>query len=115
MILIALDVDGTLDCAGGPVPVALLEDLNEAEDGPIICIVSPSPAYSGDLARISDGARDDNLRRFAATVPQAHVRLYVSDNQDHQAAHAAGFALVHPDEFVRGLVRPAVYPKGGAA
>jgi hypothetical protein len=96
-VLLCWDVDGTLDCSAGPVPVTRLLDLDELA-GCAVVIVSPSAARpSGFAERISDD-RAANLRAAAEGFP-ADLRLYISDNQDREAAEAAGFTYVDAADF----------------
>jgi hypothetical protein len=106
VILLCFDVDGTLDCSGGPVPVRLLESLHAA--GVALFIVSPSGAYQGNLPRQSDlPTREANLLaahdRAADAFRQAAVRLYVSDNKDYAQASAAGFCYIEASDFAKGI------------
>ncbi len=103
MILLAFDVDGTLDCSAGPVPVALLGAIHHGGDAAVV-IVSPSPAYSGGLPRHSHlQERRQNLAAAATMFPAARVRIYVSDNKDYAEAEAAGFCYVEAAEFAKGI------------
>ena len=106
MIILAFDVDGTLDCSNGPVPVSWLNQVHEARVASVV-IVSPSGAYVGPLPRVSGNPqRKDNLvgaRLLYGSSPM--YCLYVSDNKDHTEAEAAGFLYVEAIDFARGIVR----------
>jgi hypothetical protein len=105
VIVLAFDVDGTLDCSSGPVPTALLDQLTDAGYG--VAVVSPSAAYKEEAhaaPRIVVGARVDNLRAAKARFPDARICLYVSDNGDQEQAEMAGCTYVDRLEFAKGLV-----------
>jgi hypothetical protein len=96
-ILLAWDVDGTLDCSAGPVPVTRLLELDELA-GCAVVIVSPSAARpTGFAERISDD-RAANLRAAAEGFP-ADLKVYVSDNGDREVAQQAGFTYVDAADF----------------
>jgi hypothetical protein len=102
VVLIALDVDGTLDTAYGPVPFASMRSLAEA--GVPVAVVSPSSGWPGGLPTFIAGpTRADNLRAARSLAPDATVRLYVSDNKDNVEAQLAGFALIEPQDFAAML------------
>jgi hypothetical protein len=108
MILIAFDVDGTLDTSAGPVVWTKVKRLAATMPQVQIGIVSPSGARPQDdtPAYLSFGGaiRRDNLREFADAFPTALLHIYVSDNPgDEDNAHPEGFMLVKPEEFARGL------------
>jgi len=97
-VLIALDVDGTLDSAYGPVPFAAVQGL--AQSGLPVAVVSPSSGWPGGLPTyIAGPTRADNLKAARTLAPQATVRLYISDNRDNAEAQLAGFALIEPQDF----------------
>lgn len=106
IILICLDVDGTLDSSNGPVRWEALKHL-AAGTGAVLRIVSPSnlipPNTDGFRCLHPSGQRHDNLRLARDELPQAALRLYVSDNNDRAAAELAGFAYVDAKEFSWGL------------
>jgi len=106
MILLAFDVDGTLDTSAGPVPWAKVRQMAQAMPQVALGIVSPSGARPKDdtLAYIAgSGLRRDNLLAFYRAYPGAWLRIYVSDNGDTAEADAAGFALLTPQQFVVAL------------
>lgn len=112
MILVALDVDGTLDTSGGPVPWKLVEFLHFATPPGVVrfVVVSPSERWPGTEAtgipRMADGARRaDNLKRAAAAFPWCTVRLYVSDDGDQADATEAEFDYVDPNDWPRVVGR----------
>jgi hypothetical protein len=96
-VLLAFDVDGTLDSSAGPVPVARLHELAELAACRVV-IVSPSPARPPGFWEVISDDRAGNLRAAAAEFP-ADLRLYVSDNEDRDAAKAAGFSYVDRHDF----------------
>lgn len=101
MILLALDVDGTLDVSGGPVSVAALSRMQLMDACWDIVIVSPSVAGAGlPFPRVLGGG--DRLRALyeAASRFTHSARFYLSDNEgDDHLAREAGFVYVHPDDF----------------
>jgi hypothetical protein len=107
VILLAFDVDGTLDTSAGPVLWSKVLGLVGFMSGYVhLGIVSPSAARPKDDTPFygkPDSTRTDNLRFFAQAFPGAALRLYVSDNNDEQAAIDAGWAFCHPLSFARGL------------
>lgn len=127
-VLVAFDVDGTLDTSQGPVPWAWIErqriSMRDDGDPPIaVVVVSPSLMWPRDspVIRFVDGdTRVENLRAAAAFFHEARLRLYVSDNGDWEAARAAGFVLVTPEDFIWGILpqedlrsAAAAYPDPG--
>lgn len=97
MVLLAFDVDGTLETSADPVPVSALRDLKDA--GCVIVIVSPSNARpEGFTECIGGPTRRDNLEAIAEYYP-CPLKLYVSDNQDRADAKAAGFTYVDAKDF----------------
>jgi hypothetical protein len=108
MILIAFDVDGTLDTSAGPVPFNLLVELLMI--GIQVVIVSPSGAWPKanhpglDFAN-PDLGRQQNLEKAKAAFPAARVLFYVSDNPppDADMATAAGFLRIEAKEFMKGV------------
>jgi beta-phosphoglucomutase-like phosphatase (HAD superfamily) len=103
MILLAFDVDGTLDSSAGPVRWAFVRSLESYDIK--IGVVSPSGAAPPDARKYlaPSGLRRDNLALFAAEYPTANIRLYISDNNDAAESEAAGFAYVDRSEFAKGL------------
>jgi hypothetical protein len=101
MILIAFDVDGVIDCAGGPVDWAKVRLLT-AEIG----IVSPSVNRPKDDtgSYVGGSTRAANLKHFASMFPAAKLKLYVSDNMDMDEAIRAGFVYIDAHEFASGLM-----------
>ncbi len=101
-VLIALDIDGTVDTAYGPVPFAAMRRLADA--GVPVAVVSPSSGWPGGLPTFIGGpTRADNLKASRTIAPQATMRLYISDNKDNVEAQLAGFALVEPGDFAAML------------
>lgn len=104
-MLLACDVDGTLETSMGPVQISRLKDLQER--GWTIVIVSESGNFPKDesgkptFPRIVErGSRTNNLRAVRATFPGHEFYLYVSDNPgDEVLAGQAGFAYIHPAQF----------------
>jgi hypothetical protein len=95
-VLLAFDVDGTLDSSAGPVPVARLHAL-QAPDCRVV-IVSPSPARPPGFPEYLGEDRAGNLAAAADGWP-ADLCLYVSDNEDREAARLAGFIYVDRNDF----------------
>ena len=95
-MLILFDVDGTLDCSGGTVPVDRLRELALA--GYTIIIVSPSVARpEGFLEILSGEVRRDNLEEVKRKYPEEKLGLYISDNpEDDVLARELGFCYIHP-------------------
>jgi hypothetical protein len=122
MILLAFDVDGTLDTSAGPVPWAKVVEFLNMHPDVAVGIVSPSAARpkigintqekDGGPARkvelhhyqSSPETRAGNLQLFRQSYPGAALRFYVSDNNDTEAAVAAGFSFLTPQEFLRGFL-----------
>ncbi len=114
MILLAFDVDFTLDTSAGPVVWAKVK-THENPVSLVLGIVSPSgarpkddtPAYLPD----NGGSRRANLRAFAeahqayaaAAAGYPVILVYVSDNKDYAEAEAAGFCYVEAAEFAKGI------------
>lgn len=96
-VLLAFDVDGTLDSSAGPVPVARLHEL-AGVPGCAVVIVSPSAARPGGFTEFIADDRAANLAAAAARYP-ADLSLYVSDNEDRDAARQAGFTYVDRGDF----------------
>ncbi len=99
-MLILFDVDGTLDCAGGTVPVDRLRELALA--GYTIIIVSPSANRpEGFLEIPSSGEnRRDSLEEVKRKYPEEKLGLYISDNpEDDVLARELGFCYIHPSNF----------------
>lgn len=100
-VLVAFDVDGTLECGQppGPVPLAQLAELTAAGVG--VAIVSPSGARpaGAPYPEFLDGDRVVNLRAAAAAFGVG-LWLYVSDNRDQAAAREAGFSYIEAADFV---------------
>ena len=97
MVLIAFDVDGTLDCSQGPVSVERLRYLST--EGIRIVIVSPSRNRPQGFEESIQGNRFENLK----AIPNQEgllFKLYISDNHgDDEVAKAAGFSFCHPWDF----------------
>jgi hypothetical protein len=96
-VLLAFDVDGTLDSSAGPVPVARLHELATVP-GCAVVIVSPSPARPSGFTEFIADDRLANLNAAAARYP-APLRVYVSDNLDREIARQAGFTYVDRNDF----------------
>ena len=99
-MLILFDVDGTLDCSGGTVPVDRLRELALA--GYTIIIVSPSSArpkgFHEILSRLEN--RRDSLEEVKRKYPEEKLGLYVSDNPgDDVLARELDFCYIHPSNF----------------
>lgn len=114
VILIALDVDGTLDTSGGPVPWKVVEFVHfHTPPGIVrIAVVSPSPHWPGSEATgiplFADGAtRAENLKMAADEFPWCTERYYLSDNADQGEAADAGFEYVDRAEWPRVVARVA--------
>lgn len=103
-VLVAFDVDGTLETSQGPVKLATLDRLIEA--GARVVIVSPSGAAppANRYQRIlpnGGGSRSGNLLEAKRLYP-ADLCLYVSDNGDVGEAQAAGFIYIDRMAFWQG-------------
>lgn len=103
-VLIAFDVDGTLETSQGPIKVATLDRLEAA--GASVAIVSPSGAFPFDYAsrRVlpnGGGSRSSNLLEAKRLFP-SDLYLYVSDNGDIGEAQAAGFVYIDRMAFWQG-------------
>jgi hypothetical protein len=96
-VLLAFDVDGTLDSSAGPIRVEFLHALAELPATRVV-IVSPSAARPPGFPEEIGADRAANLRAAAAAWP-SDLRLYVSDNGDRDAAAAAGFSYVDRLDF----------------
>ena len=95
-VLLAFDVDGTLDSSAGPVPVAQLHAL-EGPDCRVV-IVSPSAARPPGFPEYLGDDRAGNLQAAADAWP-ADLYLYVSDNEDRDLARLAGYCYVDRHDF----------------
>ncbi len=97
-MLIAFDVDGTLETSGGPVKIERLNEL--IDDGAKIAIVSPSPSKPSGFIEINSGDRFKDLQHCKKDYPDEEIYLYVSDNLgDDWLAMKAGFTFVKPKDF----------------
>ena len=99
-MIVCFDVDGTLDCGGGPVPVARLNEL--VAQGHAMIIVSTSlnrpQGFVEVLSRMYK--RKDSLEEVKKRYPQGGLFLYVSDNPgDDEVCRATGFTYVRPEDF----------------
>lgn len=99
-MIIAFDVDGTLDCSQGPVPVARLKELVSV--GCIIIIVSSSANRPGGFIEVlspTEGRRG-SLEEVKRKYPQEKLFIYVSDNPgDDALARGLGYSYIHPSNF----------------
>lgn len=104
MICFGIDIDGTVECAGGPVRLSTLYELQAL--GHIVIIVSPSPTCS-----------PPNIERYAPfLLPRFHVLknvkasiradryIYVGDRStDQDAAAIADWEFVDALSFEEWL------------
>lgn len=115
-IVIAFDVDGTIETSSGPVKVERMIEL--AERGVAIWIVSPSGLSPNrrttnptHFPESINNDRATNLVAVKAMYPPdptdanlhgyfSHIFLYVSDNKDYEAAKQAGFSYIEASQFV---------------
>ncbi len=98
-VVIAADVDGTLDCSGGPVPVASLRNLDLLEQDCTVVIVSPSGNRPQGFAEEISGDRLANLLAVRTRFP-ANIYIYISDNSgDNLLSARGGFVYCHPNDF----------------
>jgi hypothetical protein len=125
VILLALDVDGTLDCGNppGPLPWAKVVEFLNMHPDVAVGIVSSSASrpkigpntqtgVGGPVAKIpmheylgKPETRAGNLQLFRKSYPEAALRFYVSDNVGDEAnATAAGFTLIKPPDFAQGFL-----------
>ena len=120
VILVALDVDGTLDTSNGPLPWKLVEFLHFRTPPGLVrfAVVSASKAWPGTEATgIPSFALDPETKqprsRLAALAaaraeyPWCTERFYVSDNPDRAEAAEAGFEYVDRNDWPRVLARVA--------
>lgn len=103
-VLVAFDVDGTLETSQGPVKIDTLVHLDNA--GVSVVIVSPSNAYPREFEgrRIlpnGGGSRSGNLLEAKRLFP-SDLYFYVSDNGDIGEAQIAGFVYVDRMAFWQG-------------
>jgi len=110
-VVIAFDIDGTVDTSSGPVTVARMKAL--ADSFANVWIVSPSGLSPNrrttDPTKFKEainGDRVTNLRNVKQAefenenVEQMTIYLYVSDNKDYDAAKQAGFSYIEASQFV---------------
>lgn len=103
MKVYAFDTDGTLETSAGPVTVARLREL--IAEGHKVAIVSPSAAHPKDengepaFFMVIEGSRSENLDGVRRMFPDGDAYIYVSDNGDLDAAAAAAFEYVDPQDF----------------
>lgn len=103
-LVVACDVDGTLDTSSGPVPVRRLLELQGY--GAHVWIVSPSGKRPSSFREAVDGDRAANLRQVRLTehaedaLAGTFLYLYVSDNKDYDAARQTGFSYIEAAQFV---------------
>ena len=110
-VLVAFDVDGTLDTSAGPVSWARVRNMASRSPSMRLGIVSPSgarpqddtPEYLPDWSGARGGSRQANLRAFAAAFPTATIKTYVSNNGDMVEAEAAGFLYVDAQIYAAWL------------
>ena len=101
IVLIAFDCDLTLDTSQGPVKVERLHELNKPPYTQVV-IVSASPfcARLPFPRYVSENTRLENLL-VASRANPALLNIYVSDNTgDDITARNAGFAYIHPKDFI---------------
>lgn len=94
-LVIAADVDGTLDCSAGPVSVDSLRNLDVLDDCTVV-IVSPSGKRPQGFAEEVSGDRLANLLAVRHRFP---ANIYISDNGDEALSREAAFIHVHPSNF----------------
>jgi len=99
-MIIACDVDATLDCSDGPVPVPRLRELALA--GYTVVIVSASAKRPPGFIEILSGTQDrrNSLEEVKRRYPQEILFLYLSDNPNDEAlARELGYCYIHPKNF----------------
>lgn len=99
-MIIACDVDSTLDCSAGPVPVARLREL--ADTGYTVIIVSVSANRPpGFIEILSDAQnRRNSLEEIKRRYPEEKLYIYVSDlPADADLCRDLGFSYIHPNNF----------------
>jgi hypothetical protein len=113
-VVIAFDVDGTLETSAGPVKIDRMNDLIKA--GVDVWIVSPSGLSPNrrtteptNFPEVINGDRLANLNKVkesygAGAVAQwlngaPFLFLYVSDNKDYDIAKQAGFSYIEAQQF----------------
>jgi hypothetical protein len=98
-MVVAFDIDGTLETSSGPVSTALLRSIQRG--GSYVYLVSPSSARPQGFPILANGTqRRDNLLAVKAMHPDEENFIYVSDNGDQAEAEAAGFEYQWPSAFV---------------
>lgn len=106
MILIAFDIDGTVETGNPPGPVQWAKVRELMTFSFIhVAIVSPSPFRPKDdtPSYVGGATRATNLKHFAGEHPKVWLRLYVSDNGDLDQAAEAGFTYIDARNFANGL------------
>ncbi len=96
MALLCFDVDGTLESGDGPIPVSVLNDLENM--GHTVVIVSPSPLRPRDAGfpEFLSVDRKKNLLDAREAYPNERP-VYISDNDGDDALSAeVNFEYVHP-------------------
>lgn len=111
MIWIAFDVDGTLSCSGGPIPVARVEDLADLTTtfrvglcGNANLVRDHEPALWGlmDFTEhaFPDEKTDALFRISRGAAFDDPLFLFIGDAlTDKVAADAAGWTYIHPRDF----------------
>jgi hypothetical protein len=97
-MVVAFDIDGTLETSNGPVSTNLLRSIQRG--GSYVYLVSPSAARPQGFPILANGQRRDNLLAVKAMHPDEEEFIYVSDNGDEAEAEAAGFEYQWPSAFV---------------
>ncbi len=101
-VVVAFDVDGTLENSLGPVSIERLTQLQSGYPYVAVAIVSPSakrpPGFPSFLVN-GGGDRLANLLAVKQAFP-SDLYVYVSDNGDMEVAKKAGFSYVDAKAFV---------------
>lgn len=103
-VLVAFDVDGTLEVGSPPGPIRLEAVRRLKERGLIVGIVGAKEKVEAALRGLDfymggDPHKERNLRELAARYRPA-LAIYVADRpSDREAALKAGFCYVRPDDF----------------
>lgn len=95
-VVMAFDVDGTLETTGGPVTIEMLD--RHQRSGAVVVMVSSSALRPPGFPEYIKGDRTTNLRAAREAHP-ADLYLYISDNEDRGEAEMAGFTYIDRYDF----------------
>lgn len=103
-VLVAFDVDGTLEVGDPRGPIKLDDVRRLKEAGLIVGIVGAREKVEGRLVGLDfymegDPYKERNLKELASRFKPA-LAIYVADRpSDREAALRAGFCYLKPDDF----------------